>query len=467
MSQEQPPLPFGPLTYDELTKAKTKLFQCVQREAYPQDILALTQGKQLKKGSPLNKLDPFLDNEGLFIIKGRLEYSDLCYESKHPIILPPSNTVKALVRFQHVLLKHAGVSTLMSTLRNSYSIVRLRRLAKAVCRECVSCRKQDSKACRQPVAPLPELRVKSAPPFTVTGLDYAGPLFCADMPLKKLYILLFTCTVQHYGPVAPQWKFIVARAPWWGSWWEGLIRPVKSALKKTLGTKCLSRRELETTLHEVEACIISRPLTFVGKEPDISNPLTPSHFLLGRTAGFQPDNVDEHFSCVTSRDLCMRESARQRQLEKFWEKWSSEYIRNLPCNIKGFVSKCNLKKGSMVLVSEDNVPRLSWPLGVIVKVYPGKDSFIRSVDVETSKGVINRPVQKLHDLEISSASDLVSDYNVPSSDTHENSLSGPVSVNSCEDVDKGEFSTAQPVVERTLSYTRKGRAVRAPEKLNL
>ena len=133
----------------------------------------------------------------------------------------------------------------------------------------MQCRRQDSKACRQPVAPFPELRVKSAPPFTVTGLDYAGPLFCADIPAKKLYILLFTCAVvrsvhleltdslslpdcllairrfaarrgipsvfysdnaktfvsvshllqQHYGPLAPQWKFIVPRAPWWGGWW--------------------------------------------------------------------------------------------------------------------------------------------------------------------------------------------------------------------------------------------------------
>ncbi|XP_068245362.1 uncharacterized protein [Palaemon carinicauda] len=213
-----------------------------------------------------NEASKIMAEAGLLRIKGRLEYSDLCYESKHPIILPPSHIVKALVHFQHVLLKHAGVSTLMSTLRNSYWIVRLRRLAKAVCRECASCRRQDSKACRQPVAPLPELRVKSAPPFTVTGLDYAGPLFCADMPLKKLYILLFTCAAvrsvhleltdslslpdcllairrftsrrtipstfysdnaktfasachvlqQHYGPLALQWKFIVARGPWWG-----------------------------------------------------------------------------------------------------------------------------------------------------------------------------------------------------------------------------------------------------------
>ena len=48
----------------------------------------------------------------------------------------------------------------------------------------------------QPQAPLPELRVKEAPPFSVTGLDYAGPLYCLDIPEAKLYILLFTCGVN-------------------------------------------------------------------------------------------------------------------------------------------------------------------------------------------------------------------------------------------------------------------------------
>jgi len=145
----------------------------------------------------------------------------------------------------------------------------------------------------------------------VTGLDYAGPLFCIDLPSKKLYILLFTCAVvravhleltdslslsdcmlairrfaarrglpsvfysdnaktfvsaarqlqQEYGPLSPHWKFIVPRSPWWGGWWECLIRSVKSALRKTIGVKCLSKIELETTIQEIEACVNSRPLT--------------------------------------------------------------------------------------------------------------------------------------------------------------------------------------------------------------
>ncbi|XP_066987481.1 uncharacterized protein [Macrobrachium rosenbergii] len=307
----------------------------------------------------------------------------------------------------------------------------------------------DSKACSQPVAPLPELRVKSAPPFSVTGLDFAGPLFC-----------------QHYGPLAPQWKFTVPRAPWWGGWWERLVRSVKFALKKTLGVKCLSRCELETTLHEVAAYINSRPLTFVGEEVDTCNPLTPSHFLIGRTVGVQPEVVEEHSSCVSSKDLCMRETARQRQLDKFWEIWSSDYIRNLPCAIKGFVSKCNVKKGSVVLVKEDNVRRLSWPLGVIIEVYLGKDGVIRSVDVKTSKGIINRPVQKLHDLEISNVVDTEAKDSVPCivSEVNDESLPKPVSNNSDVNADDSGHDISQSRVE-PISYTRRGHLGKAPVKL--
>ena len=478
-------------------------------------LVGLSQGKKLPKESSLIKLDPFMDSNGLLRIKGRLENANMSYESKHPIILPFSHLAKILVRFQHKLLKHAGVSTLITTLRNSYWIVRLRRIAKTVCQECVTCRRQDSKACSQPVAPLPELRVKTSPPFTVTGLDYAGPLFCVDLPSKKLYILLFTCAVirsvhleltdslampecilairrfaarrglpsvfysdnaktfvgvshllqQHYGPLAPQWKFIVPRAPWWGGWWERLVRSVKSALRKTLGKKCLSRCELETTLHEVEACVNSRPLTFVGGEPDICNPLTPSHFLIGRTAGFQPDIIDDHPSCVSSMDLCNRETVRLRQLDKFWEMWSTEYIRNLPCTIKGFVPKCDLRKGSVVLIKEDNVPRLSWPLGVIVEVFPGKDGYIRSVNVKTSKGVINRPVQRLHDLEINESLDEECEDIMPYNTLNNFEPSSQSFIDS--DFVKDNGDVAQPSEEPKVSYTRKGRVVKPPVKLNL
>ncbi|XP_063607690.1 uncharacterized protein LOC134782212 [Penaeus indicus] len=334
----------GPLSSDELVKAKTKLFYCVQRKKFAHEIADLRKGKSPARSSSLCRLDPFVDDEGLLKIKGRLENADLSFESKHPVIVPSGHVAKLLVQFQHIFLKHAGVSTIVSTLRGSYWIVGVRRIAKTVCRVCVRCKRFDSRACNQPAAPLPG--VKIAPPFTVT--DNARTFLGAARQLQ-----------QEYGPLSPQWKFIVSRSPWWGGWWERLIRSVKSALRKTIGIRSLSRIELETTLQEVEACVNSRPLTFVGDEPDVSNPVTPSHFLIGRNAGLQ---ISDQPSYVTGKDLIIRESVRQQQLDI--ELWSNDYLRNLPPA---------LLKYSLVMIS---------------------------VRVKTDKGTVSRPVQKLHDLEM-------------------------------------------------------------------
>ncbi|XP_014675866.1 PREDICTED: uncharacterized protein LOC106815855 [Priapulus caudatus] len=123
----------GAFSSDELAFAERKLFSCVQSAAYSEELLRLRTGKPIPKGSPIRKLDPFLDSDGLLRVKGRLQFSNLDYESRHPVILPQCHVSKLLVRFQHVFLKHAGVSTLVSTLRGSYWIVGVRRLAKTVC----------------------------------------------------------------------------------------------------------------------------------------------------------------------------------------------------------------------------------------------------------------------------------------------------------------------------------------------
>ena len=75
------------------------------------------------------------------------------------------------------MLNHVGVDTVLTSLRHTYWIVGMRRVAKSVKKECVSCQRIDAHECNESAAPLPELRVKEVPPFYVTDLDYAGPLF--------------------------------------------------------------------------------------------------------------------------------------------------------------------------------------------------------------------------------------------------------------------------------------------------
>lgn len=485
---------FGVLTTEELNQARTQIIYVNQREVYAQEISNLECNKSLPKGSPLRNLDPFLDEKGLLRVKGRLEYAELCFESKHPIIIPKGHFAKLLIRFQHTFLKHGGVTTVLSTLRANFWICGGRSLVKSVIRECVKCRRHDSRPCTQVSPCLPACRVTATPPFSVTGIDFAGPLFCADHPSKKFYILLFTCAVVRavhleltdsmflvdcmlairrftsrrgfpsviysdnfktfkactrelqkvYGHLAPQWKFIVPRSPWWGGWWERLIRSVKYALRKSLGGNYVSRSELETNIHEVEACINSRPLTYVEDNPDVSHPLSPSHFLTGRSAGFQIE-ADLFTTPVTQKLLCNHEVLQKQRVDKFWKVWSDMYIRNLPPVVKNFKANCNLKPGDVVLLKEENASRLKWPLGVVISVFPDKSGIVRTVKLRTANGVLMRSVQNLYNLEISSSPQ--------------------------ETCKEEEFQPAKdidlPSVTCHKQTTRSGRVVKAPCKLDI
>ena len=90
---------------------------------------------------------------------------------------------------------HSGVESILSNAMSNFHIFQARNIAKSVVRECVKCLRFDSTACNQSMSPLPDMRVTAQPPFAVTGIDYAGPLYCRDNPKKKYYILLFTCAV--------------------------------------------------------------------------------------------------------------------------------------------------------------------------------------------------------------------------------------------------------------------------------
>ncbi len=56
---------------------------------------------------------------------------------------------------------------------------------------------------------------------------------------------------EHIGNVGVEWKFIVEKAPWWGGFWERLIRLTKDCIKKVVGRAVLTFEELRTLLMEV------------------------------------------------------------------------------------------------------------------------------------------------------------------------------------------------------------------------
>ena len=53
-----------------------------------------------------------------------------------------------------------------------------------------------------------------------------------------------------------------------------------------------------------------------------------------------------------------------------------------------------MKKGDVVLIVENIVPRGKWNLGRVVEVFPGKDGIARNVLLKTKNGELKRSVQK-------------------------------------------------------------------------
>ena len=125
-----------------------------------------------------------------------------------------------------------------------------------------------------------------------------------------------------------------------------MIRSIKSSLKKTFGRHSLTRTESETTLHEVESCVNSRPLTYVSDEADAESPRTPAYFLLGHAGGFYERSTPT--PVASGSDLALRFAMRQSLLDRFGEIWSSDYIRSLP-TWRGAKGKCDLREAQLSL----------------------------------------------------------------------------------------------------------------------
>ena len=83
----------------------------------------------------------------------------------------------------------------------------------------------------------------------------------------------------------------------------------------------------------------------------------------------------------------------------FWHRWLREWVPSLSARRKWHSDQANLKVGDVVIMMSTETPRGKWPLGRVVKVFPGKNDRVRVVDVQVGKAVYRRPIVKLAPLE--------------------------------------------------------------------
>ena len=405
------------------------------------------------------QFDLFQDESGVWRCRGRIQNAAVPYSTKHPVLLPRNHHLTALlVLGAHRRVFHNGVKETLTELRSRFWIVKGRSLVKKVVHQCNVCRRHEGGPFGAPrPPPLPGFRVEEAPPFTFTGVDFAGPLYVkGEAGMKKVWIRLYTCCVVravHLDLVSDQttpaflrcfkrfvarrglplqmvsdngktfkaaakalrdvkWVFNVPKAPWWGGVFERMVRCVKRCLRKMVGQAKLLEDELLTSLVEVEAVLNSRPLTVVSAE-DLEEPLTPSHLIVGRrllsSATTAPCPEPDEFQPGTVDDLTRRSRYLNAALDHFWRRWSKEYLiglREMHSHYKKSSRTPRVAVGDVVIIHSDDQPRGMWRLGKVEELLTGPDgehraAVLRVAGQGRSAKRLRRPVQRLYPLECS------------------------------------------------------------------
>lgn len=447
------------LTTSDMQKAELAILRAVQAEAYEDELSMLTQPhdkKKLKASSKLYCLDPFIDEDGLIRVGGRIKKADVSIKVRHPVILPKHHHIsKLLVRQAHEQSWHGGRGATLSTLRsNGYWIGGGR---SAMNFTCTMCRRQRGVLQVQKMSDLPKDRLETSAPFTYVSCDLFGPFLCKEKRSEvKRYGVIFVCQASravHVETVNEATsdsfinclrRFIAVRGPikqlrcdrgtnfvgaknelekaygeiesaqvreyllhnkcdfvfnfpsasHMGGSWERMIRTIKNLLFTQL-VHCgthLNDESLRTFLAEAAAIMNSRPLTV----NDISSlePLSPNHILTAKSSVVLPPPGK-----FQREDLYLKKHWRRVQhiLNEFWNRWKKEVLAELQTRSKWTQVSRNIAVGDIVILKTEDTPRNKWPLARVTKVFPSEDGLVRKVSLFMGPGNPNveRPIHKL------------------------------------------------------------------------
>lgn len=178
------------ISTNEINHTKNRLIIMAQQTHYPREYECLAKNEFIINKSNISTLAPFLDSNGVMRVRGRLEYSGLSYNERHPIILPErSHFSNLLIRYTHQILCHAEYNVMLRAIRQGFYTTRLKNILRKCIRECKPCTIYKHHFQKQIMAALPPERVQFSLPFTYTGVDFAGPFNIKSSILKNAKIL--------------------------------------------------------------------------------------------------------------------------------------------------------------------------------------------------------------------------------------------------------------------------------------
>lgn len=381
------------------------------------------------------------------------------YDSKHQIILPASHQFSVLlVRYYHEKHLHAAPQLLLNLLRLRYWITGARKLAKQVVHKCIVCCKARPKLLQQFMAELPASRVNAARPFSVTGVDYWGPISLKPPHRRaapiKAYVAVFVCFATkavHLELVADlsTAKFIEALRRFVSR--RGLCAEIHSDNGRNfVGAANELRQLVHSKSHQdsiVQECA-DNGIRWHFNPPKASHfgglweaaiASAQKHFV--RVLGTHTLSYDSMETLLAQIECCLNSrpivplsddpsdwealtpghfltgaalkavpdtnvseipfnrlrqwQQSQKLFQLLWKRWHLEYLSTLQARTKWCNPPISIEKGRLAIIKDDNSPPMNWPTARIIETHPGNDGTTRVVTLQTPHGRYTRPVSKI------------------------------------------------------------------------
>ncbi|PIK47691.1 hypothetical protein BSL78_15433, partial [Apostichopus japonicus] len=391
----------------ELKDTEIFILKLLQKYHFQNEIHLLETKKPKVKGQ-LWKLDPYLDEEGVLRVGGRLRRTTMSHNSKHQILVPKKTHITdLLIKHFHEKVAHQGRGFTTNALRsNGYWIIGLSSAVSSHIYKCITCRKLRGRTQSQKMSDLPSQRLEPSPPFTYCGVDCFGPFIIKDgrKEIKK-YGLLFTCmssraihlemlddmtsdafinSLRCMISIRGRIRQIFCDQ---GSNFVGALNEFKKCrkeMKDQLIKKFLEDRECEFILNTPSS---SHMGGFWERQiRSIRSILTSIlHQHKSRTAHSKPP-VDHQVKLIlpplgefVKQDIYTKKRWRQVQFlaNEFWTRWRKEYLQSLQTRAKWGKAKRNLEVGDIVLLKDEELIRGNLRLARIVETTLSRDNLVR------------------------------------------------------------------------------------------
>ncbi|XP_046145012.1 uncharacterized protein LOC123988552 [Osmia bicornis bicornis] len=187
----------GSLTVSELRHAQNVLIKALQALHFPKELQHIAN-KEPQVGGKLQRLNPFLDKEGILRVGGRLKNSSIPFSQRHPIVLPKARVTSLIIESEHRTQLHTGIQNTLYAIRRRYWPIDGRSQVWKTIKTCLRCLRAQPPPVNYIMGNLPEARVTESRPFTNTGVDYCGPFYIKERRHRnrtrvKVYVAVFVC----------------------------------------------------------------------------------------------------------------------------------------------------------------------------------------------------------------------------------------------------------------------------------